>query len=101
MFRDERGIYICIENEQAFRVLTLLVAVCEEAIADLGAVQPRPEKLISHLERTHAEAVDTARLLSERAQVEGHSSQVDWARVGTNDEISEAALTDEPTKNPA
>jgi hypothetical protein len=48
-------------------MLTLLVAVCEQAIFELEAVIPRPKLLIEHLKRTRDEAIDVGRALSRPA----------------------------------
>jgi len=53
-----------VSNEAAFSAVTLLVAACEQATQELGALETRPSRLLEWLAKTQAEAIDVARQLA-------------------------------------
>ena len=53
-------------DEEAFSAVTLLVAACEHAVAELEGLQPRPWRLLERIRNTHEEAVEVALRLAPR-----------------------------------
>jgi hypothetical protein len=54
MSAEERG-------QRAFQALTLLVAVCEQVSAELGALDSPPLPLLNRLQEAHDLAIDLLR----------------------------------------
>jgi hypothetical protein len=51
-------------KEEAFRSLTLLVAVCEQATLDVERLKPLPEALLEKIAAARAAAIETAAALA-------------------------------------
>jgi hypothetical protein len=57
-----------VSDEDALGALTVLVAVCDRAAAELEELDPRRDLLLHHIEKTRDAAVEAARQLGESDQ---------------------------------
>jgi hypothetical protein len=57
-----------VSDEDAFGALTVLVAVCERAAAELEELDPRRDLLLRQIEKTRDAAAEAARQLGESDQ---------------------------------
>jgi hypothetical protein len=61
-----------MDEQRAFRTLTLLVAVCEQGLQELDLSEPDAEPLRYMLRMTHDEAIEVATSLRDRVAVSQH-----------------------------
>jgi hypothetical protein len=54
-------------EEMAIATLTLLVAVCDQALVELNDVEPRPTSLLEQVRLTHAAAVEAVSRIARAA----------------------------------
>jgi hypothetical protein len=62
----ERATRTSVGDERAFAILTLLVAVCEQAVLELETLEARPDSLLEQIDKTRSAAVEVGSLLGQR-----------------------------------
>jgi hypothetical protein len=59
-----------VTDKDAFSILTVLIATCERAVAELEELDPRRDLLLHQIEKTRDAAAEAARQLGQSDQPE-------------------------------